>query len=476
MVNFTPIIGLEIHVQINTQTKAFCSCSTDYFGHEPNTHVCPVCLGYPGALPVLNEELVRRAVLLGLALDAKISQDCFFERKNYFYPDNPKAYQITQFQKPIVKEGKVKIKINNQEKIIRIHEAHIEEDAAKSIHMASETLIDFNKAGMPLFEIVSQPDMSDPQEVELYAGKIQQIIRYLGIADADIEKGNMRVEPTVNLEIMDKQGQKHYTPLVEIKNIASLKFARSAVEYEIQRQLKKWQEDKEEKSSTNKTTRGYDSQKGVTFLQRDKEGASDYRYFPEPDLPPLEISNDFIAKLKQELPELPDAKLARYLNLGISEVDALILTQDLDFSKKFGEAIGTSQDKDFVKFTANRFLGSCRPLLQSAEIIDSKLFTSAYETVKTGLANTNVINEALRQSLETGKPLADFYKPQTSDANAIEGIVNKIILENLKAVEDYKKNPASIGFLLGQVIKSSGGTASPQVAREVLEKILKKNG
>lgn len=467
----TPIIGLEIHIQIKTQTKAFCGCSTNYFGHPANTHVCPVCFGMPGALPVLNQDLVRRAVLLGLALQADINPDSYFERKNYFYPDSPKSYQITQYKKPIIQNGKITINLPSGEKIVRVHEAHIEEDSAKSIHQPTQTLVDFNKAGMPLFEIVSKPDMRSPEEVELYANKLQQLVRYLNLSDADIEKGSMRIEPTVNLEITTPDGQIHYTPLVEIKNIASMKFASLAVAYEIKRQEKQWQEDHEEKNSQNKTTRGYDSDKKVTFLQRSKEEAADYRYFPEPDLPPLSISNEFILSQKSQLPELPTAKISRYQSLGISKIDAEIIAGDISFSQKFDQVLAVSSKKDFPKFLANRFLGSAKPVIETLKEINAKIFEEAYLAVKNQETSANIINEALIISLKTRKKLT--YAKLSSNLNDLEKTIKEIIAQNPKAVADYQKNPGTIGFLLGQVIKNSGGTANPQISRQLLESLLK---
>lgn len=467
-----PIIGLEIHIQIKTKTKAFCSCSTNYFQAEPNTHVCPVCFGLPGALPVPNQELINRAILLGLALDPShsgqnLAMHSHFDRKNYFYPDLPKGYQISQYYQPIITAGEIKI----SGKIIHIAEAHIEEDAAKSIHETGQTLVDYNKSGMPLFEIVSKPEMDSGEEAEEYAKSIQQLIRYLEISDADIEKGSMRVEPTVNLQITTDDGQIVYTPLVEIKNIASLKFAKAAIEYEIKRQENDWRQTGITKSPSNKTTRGWDSQKSQTYLQRDKEGAADYRYFPEPDIPPIIITTELIESQKSKLPELPVAKINRYSSYGLSLVDAKILADDKSFAFKFDTVLGTSPDTDFVKFVANRFLGSAKPIIESTNSpIDPQLFSDAFKAVTTGQTNTNSINEAIIESLKSRKTLS--FTSQNSDTTSILKIVKQVLLQNPKAIADYQKNPNSIGFLVGQVIKASSGQANPQIAKQLLEQEL----
>ncbi len=467
-----PIVGLEIHIQIKTKTKAFCSCSTNYFQAEANTHVCPVCFGLPGALPVPNQELINRAILLGLALDpnhngqnlAMLSQ---FDRKNYFYPDLPKGYQISQYYKPIITAGEIKI----SKKTIHIAEAHIEEDAAKSIHETGQTLIDYNKSGMPLFEIVSKPEMDSGEEAEEYAKNIQQLIRYLEISDADIEKGSMRVEPTVNLQITTDDSQTVYTPLVEIKNIASLKFAKAAIEYEIKRQENDWRQTGITKSSSNKTTRGWDSQKNQTYLQRDKEGAADYRYFPEPDIPPIVLTNELIEFQKSKLPELPEAKINRYLSYSLSPVDAKILAEDKGFANKFDAILGNSPDPDFAKFVANRFLGSAKPVIEaSMNLPNAQLFRDGYQAVISKQASANAINEAILQSLKTGQPLS--YVSQSTDIEGIQQIVKQILGQNPKAIADYQKNPNSIGFLMGQVIKASNGQANPQIAKQLLEQEL----
>lgn len=482
----TPIIGLEIHVQIKTQTKAFCACSAHYFGDKPNTHTCPVCLGLPGALPTLNEEFVRRAVLVGLALDPTHRGDYInlvnhFDRKNYFYPDLPKGYQISQFYKPIVQGGEVTIQVDGQTKTIRISEAHMEEDAAKSIHEVDCTLVDFNKAGVPLFEIVSHPDMASGKEAHLYAAKIQRIIRYLGVSDANIEEGSMRCEPTVNVKI-EMDSQVLYTPLAELKNIASLKAVEQAVEYEIKRQVKEWEKTGEVKTATNKSTRGWDASKGQTFLQREKEGSADYRYFPEPDIPPLELDKAFLGEVKKQLSELPDEKIARYRStFGLSVYDADLLTQDRHAAEAFEQALGQSSTPEYAKFVANFFTGKLKSEVGDWQALNAgklnpKHFSYLYQALTQKTISTTVAYEvALRAYKNGGDPEKIIQQEglaQVSDEGAIQKLAKKVITANPKAVADYQKNPASIGFLVGQLMKVSGGSANPQKAQEVLKRLL----
>lgn len=475
----TPIIGLEIHIQIKTKTKAFCSCSADYFGSDPNTHTCPVCLGLPGALPVPGQEFVKRTILVGLALGSKINRSTHFDRKNYFYPDLPKGYQISQFYKPIIQDGQVKINVNGQEKTIHISEAHLEEDAAKSIHEKNRTLIDFNKSGVPLLEIVSEPEMNSSDEALTYAKKIQQIIRYLGVSDANIEEGSMRVEPTVNLKIGDK-----YTPLVEIKNIASLSAAKKAIDYEIKRQTKEFGKNHEEKSATNKTTRGWNMDRQETFLQREKEGSADYRYFPEPDIPPLTIDKDYIEKIRKEIPELPDEKIVRYQKeFGLSLYDTVLLTQDFNFAKAFEKAIGSKPSNKLIKSTANFFLGVLKKYLnEKQESIDLKKISPAhfsylFSATQKGEISSTVARDVILESYQTQKDPESIIKEknlsQVSDTGKIEELAKQVIKDNPKAVKDYQKNPNTIAFLIGQLMKLSKGSANPQLARETLQKLCK---
>jgi aspartyl-tRNA(Asn)/glutamyl-tRNA(Gln) amidotransferase subunit B len=478
----SPIIGLEIHIQLNTQTKAFCPCLASYFKDSPNTHTCPVCLGLPGALPLVNQEIIKKGIIFGLSVGADISLSTHFDRKNYFYPDLPKGYQISQFYEPLIKGGQVKIGINGQSKVIRISEAHLEEDAAKSIHEADHTLVDYNKSGVPLLEIVSHPDLSSSEEVRVYAQKIQQIVRYLDISDANIEEGSMRVEPTVNLKIED-QSQVFYTPLVEIKNIASLSAAAEAVDYEIDRQTDEFKETKKVKSATNKTTRGYDMDHKRTFLQREKEGSADYRYFPEPDIPPVQISPAFVAKIKKDLPELPDQKRDRYQkDYQLSVYDALLLTQDRDFALAFEKALGPKPDPDLAKFVTNLFLGPLKKYLnEKQETIKTQNILAAdfaylFSAVQKCEISSTVAKEVILKTYQTQEdPQTIINKEglsQVSDTKELEILAQAVIQNNPRAVDDYKKNPNTIGFLLGQLMRLSGGSANPQLARQVLLKLL----
>ncbi len=466
----TPIIGLEVHVELKTKSKMFCGCSADHFHVEPNTHTCPVCLGLPGALPVPNQSACEWCIKLGLALGCSINEETFFERKNYFYPDLAKGYQITQLQKPFAINGHLNIDGHD----IRINRAHMEEDTGKSVHIDASTLLDFNRSGVPLVEIVSEPDIQSAEEAKKYLNKLQQIIRYIGISDADIEKGSMRCEPTVNVKIEDESGT-YYTPLAEIKNVASLTGVMNAINFEIKRQIDQYQSDKIVKNSTNKTTRGWDADKNHTFLQREKEGSADYRYFPEPDIPPITFTPDQIESIRTTIPELPDAKIAKYKSLGLSDYDANLLSETKESAAIFDKIIALDNSAEFAKFSANLLIGPLKTIDTDIDKINPDHFKKLFDN-KSQLSST-AIKQLILDACQSGSdPLIlaqEQHLFQVSDTAAIEEIAKKVLADNPKAVADYQKNPMSIGFLVGQVMKASQGSANPQLAREILEKLLK---
>lgn len=442
---YTPIIGLEIHIELKTKSKMFCGCSADYFGHEPNTHCCPVCLGLPGALPVPNKKAVNWTLIAGLALNCQIPEISKFDRKSYFYPDLPKGYQISQYDKPLCVNGFLKININRSIKKIRIRRVHLEEDTGKLIHGEvggkKYTLIDFNRSGVPLMEIVTEPDIRSSQEAKVFLQKLQQIVRYLGISDCDMEKGSMRCEPNISVLKMKNGNQElkieelpRYK--VEIKNINSFKFVEKAISYEIERQ----KELLEKGAMVRQETRGFDPQKGVTVPQRGKEEAQDYRYFPEPDIPPMRFAQSQISNIKSQIPELPDAKLARFMKeYGLSEYDANILTTSLPSADYFEEAarIGSKRHltpKQIANVLINRKLNLEVPPAQFIEVILQKT---------------------------QGPTIAE---------EELEGVVKKVLVDNSKAVSDYKSGKLeALMFLVGQVMRETKGQVNPQ---EVAPKVI----
>ena len=363
----------------------------------------------------------------------------------------------------------------------------MEEDTGKSVHQAIDgqdsTLLDFNRSGVPLVEIVSEPDLDSAELAKNYLLKIQQIIRYIGVSDADIEKGSMRCEPTVNLKIEDN-GEVFYTPLAEIKNVASLTGVLNAINYEIDRQTKNFEETREVKSKTNKTTRGWDANKNQTFLQREKEGSADYRYFPEPDIPPIEFTPSQIEAIKKTLPELPDQKVIRYKkDFNLNDYDATQIVENIDFSTIYESAISLSSSPDFAKFTANLFLGAIKTYLnENSEELDGQkinpqFFLDLFTSVSKSEISATVAKQVIIDSYKSGENPVEIAKSkgliQVSDSGEITKIATEVISQNPKAVEDYQKNPASIGFLIGQLMKASRGSANPQLAKEILEKLLK---
>jgi len=471
------IIGLEIHAQISSKTKIFSSSSADYFGKEPNINIDPVCLGMPGQLPVLNEQALVKGIKAAMALNCKINKYSHFDRKNYFYPDLPKGYQISQFEFPISEKGFLEISVNGTKKTIGITRLHLEEDAGKLSHFQGGTLIDYNRAGVGLMEIVSEPDIRTPEEAVAYAKSIQKILRYVDSSDADMEKGMMRFDASVSLR---PKGESKLYPRAEIKNLNSFRSLEIAIGYEIERQKKLWEEGKVQNENI---TVGYDDTKGMTYFMRNKEGSDEYRYFPEPDLPPIILEDEFIAKLKASLPELPDLKYAKYIkDYGLSEAEALFLIEDRDLSFYYDKVVLSSGD---VKKSNSLVLSLLVGLLKkdALSIKDVKItaenMAKLIKMVNDGGITMNIAKgEVFEEMFITGKDPAEIVEEKglksNNDSGDLEKICKEVMSLNEKSVKDYQSGKENaFKALIGQVMKATRGQANPQLANEILLNLLK---
>jgi aspartyl-tRNA(Asn)/glutamyl-tRNA(Gln) amidotransferase subunit B len=466
MNNYQPVIGLEIHIELKTSSKMFCQCSASYFGKPANTQVCPVCLGMPGALPVANKKAIEWTILIGKALNCQINSFSKFDRKHYFYPDLPKGYQISQYDEPIASNGWVKIAYKDQakngltKKIFRIRRVHLEEDTGKLIHSKNGTLIDFNRSGVPLVEIVTEPDFDNSKDVKRFLEELQVIVRYLGVSDADMEKGTMRMEPNISIKSQKSKvkSQKFPNYKVEIKNINSFRFVKQAIDYEIKRQIEILKSGK----IPTQETRGFNAEKQITYPQRTKEEAADYRYFPEPDIPPLFFNQEYIDAIK--VPELPSQKIKKYISdFGIRFEDAFILTRD--------------------KKTANYFEEVSQKLIDKlADKIQNQVILSQKLNLKIQNLNQTIANYIINKKISTQLPVEEFInklienlKPKEVDKELLSKVIDKVLKNNPKPVEDYQKGKTNaIMFLVGQVMKEMNGKAEAKIVREEIERKIKR--
>ena len=476
---FEPVIGLEIHVQLGSKTKLFCSCPNGVGDDtKPNTAICPVCVGHPGVLPVLTEGALELAVRAGLSMNCKTNETSSFSRKHYFYPDLPKGYQITQNEEPINGAGYIEItfgpKENLQKKRIGIHHAHLEEDAAKSSHFADHSLVDYNRAGCPLLEIVSMPDLRSPDEAYAYLTEIKRLMRWVGASNCDMEKGELRVD--VNISLRPK-GQEKFGTRAEIKNLNSFKAVRDALNYEINRQTELLNAGGQVKQET----RLWDKEELVTKPMRSKEDALDYRYFPEPDLPPVVLQHDWLENVKANMPELPAAKEARFMKAGLSAYDAGVLTSSREIAAYFEEVV--KDGKVSLKTASNWIQTDLLGVLnaEKKEIQDSPIpaarLAELLELVESGKINRKQGRDVFDEIWKTGEaPAAVVQKRgmvQVSDEGQLEAWAKAAIEANPKAVADYKKgNKAAIGALVGGVMKLSKGKANPRIISQLLGKLL----
>ena len=470
------VIGLEIHAQLNTKSKIFSAAATQ-FGAEPNSQACAVDLGLPGVLPVLNKEVVSKAVKFGLAVDAHINQRNVFDRKNYFYPDLPKGYQISQLDWPIVGEGEIEITLGDTTKVVGITRAHLEEDAGKSIHDLYDdyTAVDLNRAGIPLLEIVSDPDMRSAKEAVAYAKKIHALVQYLEICDGNMQEGSFRCDANVSIRPM---GQEKLGTRAELKNINSFKFLERAINLEVERQ----QDILEEGGKVAQETRLYDAVKHETRSMRSKEEANDYRYFPDPDLLPVEISDELMAQIKQELPELPQEKKARFITeFGLSEYDADVLTSQKPMADYFEKMI--VNNTNHAKLCANWIMGELSASLNKhqLELVDAPITADDLSLLVNRIGDDTISGKIAKdvfKAMWDGEGSADEIieaqgLKQMSDTGAIEAIVDEIIANNAPQVAQFKSgNEKILGFFVGQAMKATQGKANPKLLNEMLRKKL----
>lgn len=480
MSKYKPVIGFEVHLQPKTKSKMFSDVSAEYFGKAPNTHVDPVSLGLPGAMPVPNKKAIEKCILLSLALHCDINKKTKFDRKNYFYPDLPKGYQISQYDLPFGYEGYLEFDIEGDSRRIRITRVHMEEDTGKSIHEKDKTLIDLNKAGVPLIEIVTEPDFQGVEEVDKFAKRLRQIVRYLGISDADMEKGQMRYELNISLKKPEDEGLPNYK--VEVKNIASISVLKKVIESEIERQtilLDKGETPVQE-------TRGIRGMSGKTVSQRVKEESDDYRYFPEPDIPEIEVGEEWLNEIRKDLIELPQEKKDRYMSAYALDPDsAEVLVSSKGRYKFFEECVESLKiDKGlfqkYVREISKWILGDVSALMTKSKtrFADLKIkptdiieLIAAIEAKRiTGTIAKKVLGEVFESGKSSEAIIKDSNLEVVTDESAIEKFADEAIAANQKVVADIEKNPNAIKFLVGQVMRLSKGKANPNVAEEVLKK------
>ncbi|MBT3275058.1 MAG: Asp-tRNA(Asn)/Glu-tRNA(Gln) amidotransferase subunit GatB [Spirochaetales bacterium] len=478
------VIGCEVHVQLHTASKAFCRCSNS-FGGKPNSRVCPVCMGLPGSLPVTNGAMIERAIIAGLALDCSIAELTKFDRKNYVYPDLPKGYQISQFDMPICVGGYLDISTDTEEaRRIRINRLHMEEDAGKNIHPEDGrvcSFVDFNRCGTPLLEIVSEPDMRSAEEASVYVQSIREILRSLDVSDCNMEEGSLRCDANINLWIYEGD-EKFATPIAEIKNMNSFRSIRGALEYEEKRQIVEWNEQRLTLNEVGKKTRGYVESRGVTVLQRTKEEASDYRYFPEPDLKPVQISRKYVDRLRKVVGELPTARRGRFIEeYGLPEQDAWNLSSSkalCDYFENAAHGYGNPRK------IANLILSEVKKYLNTHGIeigelkVDPQDLRKLAELVDSGKISGKIAKDVfvdMADSAENAETIVEKKGlSQIADEASISPLIDKVIAENPDSVADFiSGTEKAIGFLMGQIMKESNGKANPQMAMNLLRAKLK---